>query len=453
MAVETKSQELNKASENFYLVESLWGGTRAMRNAGQTFLPREPGETLDSYENRKNRSTLTNVFKKTINTFAGRIFSERVRVDNAPSMQPIVENIDYEGRDLHRFSYDVCRYALRDGLRFIMVDMPRNPGAKTKAEEKALGIRPYWVEIDIRQVLGWKTSIVNGVRMFSQFRIMETVTESTGEFESKDVEQVRVIEPFRVRLYRKNEKSEFVLFEEILTTFSVVPVVPVYADRYGFMESDPPLLDIAWLNVEHWQKSSDQSNILHVARVPILHWAGYAPSYDEEGRPTEMVIGPNTLAKSPDASARLEYVEHSGAAIGAGRDDLADIEKRMEALGAEFVTSKKSGDITATEKAINESGDISELSAFAENFRDSLELAFIYTAQAMGEQFAGDVVLNSDIGVIHTPVNVPELIKLRAMGDVSQKTTLEILSDEWGVELDAEIEQENVSEEPPVMGV
>jgi len=35
------------------------------------------------------------------------------------------------------------------------------------------------------------------------------------------------------------------------------------------MQAKPPLLDLAWLNVEHWQSASDQSNILHVARVPI----------------------------------------------------------------------------------------------------------------------------------------------------------------------------------------
>lgn len=437
MPVNTKSKLLTDAASDLFLVKSLWGGTQAMRDAGTAFLPREVGETKDEYENRKARSTLTNVFKKTVNTLTGRIFSEQARIDDDSAFEEFSANVDAEGRSFHRFCYDVARYAMRDGLRFIMVDMPIADGAKTKADEKALGIRPYWVEIDIRSVLGWTTAIINGQRFLTQFRYLEAVEEARDEFTTEAIEQIRVIDPNMVRLYRKNKNGEWYLFETIATTFAVVPVIPIYGSRFGYFEFEPPLLDLAHLNVEHWQKSSDQSNILHVARVPILHWAGYTPGYDQEGNPIELVIGPNTLAKSADSGARLEYVEHSGAAIGAGREDLLDIENRMEAMGAEFTTANRSGTQTATEKSINESGDISELQAFAENLKDSLELALEFTGEAMGKPFVGEVYLNSDLGAIKSPINIPELVKLRALGDISRDQLVSILSEEWGIEIDS----------------
>jgi hypothetical protein len=44
--------------------------------------------------------------------------------------------------------------------------------------------------------------------------------------------------------------------------------------RCAFGDGEPPLLDLAYLNVKHWQSQSDQDNILHIARVPILALIG-----------------------------------------------------------------------------------------------------------------------------------------------------------------------------------
>lgn len=452
MPVNTKNKVVKDNDDDLELVLALWGGTRSMRGAGKKYLPQEPGEETEAYNNRKARTTLTNVFKKTINTFAGRIFEDRVTLEDADDFTEFEENVDLESRDFHRFAYDLTRLSLRDGLRFILVDAPVADGVKTKADEHKAGIRPYFIEVDRRQVLGWKTAVSEGKRLFTQFRMTEQVEEGGDEFSTETIEQIRVIEPNQVRLYRQDKNKVWFLHETIITSIDFVPVVPVFSDRHGFMDAQPPLLDIAWLNIEHWQKSSDQSNILHVARVPILHWAGYKPSFNEEGKETELIVGPNTLAKSANEAARLEYVEHTGAAIGAGRQDLIDIEDRMVALGGEFTTPQNSGTITATEKAINESGDISELSAFAQNLKDSLTVAMVMVGKMMGTEFTGTVNIPTDLGIMHDSVNIPELVKLRALGDVSREGLFEILNSEWDTTLDAEVEAERIENEPPALG-
>ena len=452
MAVNTKNQIVKDNEDDLELVLALWGGTRTMREAGKTYLPQEPGEEKEAYDNRKARTTLTNIFRKTINTFAGRIFEDRVELVDADAFAEFEENVDLESRDFHRFAYDLTRFTLRDGLRFILVDAPVADGVKTKADENKAGIRPYFIEVDRRQVLGWKTTVSEGKRFFTQFRMLEVVEDGGDEFSTETIEQIRVIEPNKVRLYRQNKAKVWNLYQEIVTSIDFVPVVPIFSDRHGFMSAVPPLLDIAWLNVEHWQKSSDQSNILHVARVPILHWAGYKPSTNDEGKEIELIIGPNTLAKSPSENARLEYVEHSGQAIGAGRTDLLDIEERMRGLGAEFTTPQNSGNITATEKAINESGDISELSAFAQNLKDSLTVAMQMVGKMMGTEFTGEVNIPTDLGIMHDAVNIVELVKLRALGDISREGLFEILNKEWDTTLDAETEAGRIQDEPPALG-
>lgn len=453
MPVNTKLKAVQDVEADLELVKALWGGTRTMREAGTKYLPQEPGEEKQDYDNRKSRTTLTNVFKKTVNTFVGRVFEDTVTIADQPELDTFIENVDLEGRDFHRFGYDLARFTLRDGLRFILIDAPSAEGVKTKADEIKANIRPYFIEVDRRNVLGWKTTVVYAQKIITQFRMMEKATVNSDEFTSEEIDQIRVIEPAQITLYRKDERGDWILHETIPTSIDFVPVVPVFSDRQGYMLSSPPLMDIAWLNTEHWQKSSDQSNILHVARVPILHWAGYKPTKDAEGNSSDLVVGPNTLAKSPDPAARLEYVEHSGAAIGAGRQDLLDIEDRMVALGAEFTIPGKSGRLTtATENVINEGGDISELSAFAQNLKDSLTVAMDMVTKMMGITFTGSIVMKTDLGIMGDAVNIPELVKLRMNGDISREGMYEVLNKTWDTDLNAEIEADRISNELPGIG-
>jgi hypothetical protein len=91
-----------------------------------------------------------------------------------------------------------------------------------------------------------------------------------------------------------------------------IPLLPVYINRTDFMRASPPLAKLAELNIAHWQSSSDQRNILHVARVPILFGAGVR-------RRRQNAIGASEMVKfNSNPAAKLTYVEHTGAAIGAG---------------------------------------------------------------------------------------------------------------------------------------
>ena len=65
-------------------------------------------------------------------------------------------------------------------------------------------------------------------------------------------------------------------------------------------------MELGHLNVEHWQSSSDQQTILHVARVPLLFVIGVE---------TPLTIGADSLITASNPGAELKFVEHSGAAI------------------------------------------------------------------------------------------------------------------------------------------
>ena len=70
----------------------------------------------------------------------------------------------------------------------------------------------------------------------------------------------------------------------------------------------------------------------------------------------------------------------------------------------------------------------------------------------MGTTFTGSVKIPTDLGIMGDAVNVPELVKIRANGDISREGMYDILNKEWDIELDADLETERLENEPPALG-
>jgi hypothetical protein len=446
----TPRAEVTAMADDWALIAALMGGTCAMRKAGRKYLPKHPAESDKAYDYRLLISTLFNGFRRTVETMSAKPFSEPLKLDDdVPALiREQCENIDLEGRALQPFAHEVFSEALAKGVSHILVDFPESGGARTRAEEKSAGLRPYLVHIKPEQVIGWRSENIAGTEVLTQFRFMECVKENDGEFSVKSIEQVRVLEPKQWRTYRKSERGEWVLHDEGPVSLSAIPLVPVYTGRTGFMTARPPLLDLAYLNIEHWQSSSDQSNILHVARVPILFGAGF-------GEDTEIRLGAGAAVSHSDPQAKLSYVEHTGAAIEAGRDSIKDIEDRMQVLGAQLLVRDQARGRTATEDTNDAREADSALSLMALALQDSLEQALSWMArwQKLGDN-GGSVVVYREFDEA-APDHSDALFRGKVAGCWSAQTVFE-QSKRLGIideELSWDDELERMKAEPPAAAV
>jgi hypothetical protein len=401
-------------AEERALIATLMGGTGSMRAAGKKYLPKAPAESEAAYEYRKGVSTLYNGIRRTIETMAGKPFAEPIALGETvpPQIVDWCEDVDLQGRDLHAFAHAVFVSALADGISHILVEYPKTEPGATLAQKQLTGARPYFLHIKQDQILGTKSERINGVETLVELRFMEVVSVPSGNWLIKKIEQVRVLRPDYWETYRKNEKGEWEQFEFGPVTLGAVPLATVYADRVAFMQARPPLLDLAYLNVEHWQSSSDQSNILHIARVPIL----FAPGFSED----ELKVGTASAITNDDPASKLMYVEHSGAAIEAGRVSIKDLEERMSLMGAQLLV-RKPGVATATEKAIDSAEADSALSLMVRNLEDSLEYALQFMSDWEGLGPAGEVELTGEIGGLDD-MELAGLMKARELGLLSAET-------------------------------
>lgn len=412
--------------------DALMGGTLYMRQLGEAYLPRWPKEDKEDYKKRLAVATLLPAYEETINQNVGRVFAEPIQLgENVPDvLREYTKNVDLEASRLDVWAQAFFSLAMQYGLSHALVDYPRVDAeqVKTKADEKATGARPYVTMLNPRQVIGWKSKIVGGKRQLTALRIKEVVVEDGDDFGQTKVEQIRLLTPGKVQIYRKATGADvqvnWTLHEEWQTSRQDITLVTLYTKRTGFMCGSPPLLNMALLNVKHWQSQSEQDNILHVARVPLLTVFGL-------GDGEELVIGSSSATQFSDRQTQgLEYVEHTGSSIGAGKESLAELVEQMRQAGAKLLrtdnTSTKSVDQTSEEKMQEQS----PLYTMATSLEDAIDNILQIMAEYVGEKDGGSVDVRTELDVESKEFNPPAALAIQALrqgGDIRRVDAIKSL--------------------------
>ncbi len=469
----TTSLSYDSMSPSWTKIQTVLNGTVAMRAAGEQYLPRHEYEGDPAYLERLAVNTLLNSTKLTLDSWVGRPFSDPVIFEVPSQMEPVLEDVDLTGNEAQVF----CRNWFSDGvakaLSHVLVDFPRtDPEAvRTLADDAVLNLRPYWVHVRPEQLFFAAAEIVNGREFLREIRIMEEVVEQDGfaEVAQPQIRQI-VVENVvnaegvedgstagKVVLWRMEDpsdpESDWFAYETYPYSLNVIPLVTFYSDRDGLMHGTPPLEDLADLNIAHWQSTSDQRAILTVARFPILALSGGTDDNQE------LVIGPRRWLYSPDTKAKFYYVEHSGAAIEAGRKDLMELEAQMAEYGAEFLKKRPQPE-TATARALDAAEATSPLQDVTLRFMDAINQVLALTAAWMKLEDGGTAEVSTDFGPEEaTTQTLTTLRETRKMRDISRENYLKqlmrlgLLDDEFDIEEDAnqlEVEAMNAFGEPPV---
>lgn len=445
------------------MMNTLLGGTAAMRSAGKEYLPQHPHESDSNYRDRLNTTTLLNMTELTLESLVGKPFSDPVIVNDAPdTMKEFMEDVDLQGNALGIF----CRQWFREGIAksfaHVLIDMPRVDMTypRTLADDIAEKNRPYWTLISPENVLFMSFAKVDGVVRPVHIRIWETEIEQDG-FAERTVNRIRVLEPgwwflYEQRLDPRTKKPVWVEVDGGETALDYIPWVTFYASTDGPMTGKPPLEDLAYLNVAHWQSMSDQRNILTVARFPMLAVSG---AHDTPNNDV-MVIGPRQLLATRAENGKFYYVEHTGKAIKAGADDLDKLEQDMAAYGAEFLR-KRPGGTTATARALDSAEATSPLQDMTIRFIDCVEQALKITADWEDQKFEGTVKITTDFGPEEVEdADMRVLAEARRNRDLSRKHFMDemkrrgALADDFDNEANIEeLESEPTIESPFATGM
>ena len=430
--VESPNTAYINMEPHWLLIEALLQGTYCIRKGHRKYLPQEPRELDEAYDNRLLRSTLAPYYVRLERMLAGMLTRKPVRLEDVSDV--VTEqlfDVDLQGNDLNVWTYETARKCIRYGHVGVLVDAP-------KAGDNG---RPYWTQYTPRDILGWRSEIANGSQQLTMVRLMEKITVPDGLYGEKQVEQVRVLTPGAFEIHQKDDKGEFRLVDEGTTSLSEIPFAVAYSNRVGVLESRPPLADIAELNLKAYQVQSDLDNQLHISAVPMLAIYGFPQSAEE------ISAGPGEAMALPE-TARAEYIEPSGNSYNAQFQRLEQIAQQINELGLAAVLGQKLSAETAEAKRIDRSQGDSTMMVIAQQMQDLIDNCLTFHAQYMQQAQVGSSFINRDfLSSRLDPMDIQALLQLYNAGTITQETLLnqlsagEVLGDEFNVEEEIEATQ------------
>ena len=416
---------------HWMLIEDLLGGTYQMRKRHRRYLPQEPRELDESYDNRLARSVCPPFYLRLERMLAGMLTRKPVRLnDTADSIREHLFDVDLQGNDLNVWTYETTRKMVRYGHVGVLVDAP------TSGQNG----RPYWVTYTPRDILGYRTEMIDGEVKLTQLRLQEKVSVPDGLYGEKIIDQIRLLTRGGFEIHQKGKNNLFTKVDEGTTSLTEIPFSVAYANRLNLLESRPPMSDIAELNLKAYQIQSDLDNQLHISAVPMLAFYGFPQSSEE------VTAGPGEAIAFP-ADGRAEYIEPAGRSYDAQFKRLDVLSNQINELGLAAVLGQKLSAETAEAKRIDRSQGDSTMMVVAQQMQDMIDNCLQFHGQYINAE-AGSCFVNRDfLSQRLEPQEIQALLQLFTSGSITQETLLkqlhegEVLGDEFDVEEEIESTQ------------
>jgi hypothetical protein len=395
----SKTRAVLDMSKGWEIMKAVSLGTEYLRDNSQAFLPLEPREDYDAYLSRVNRSVFSPYTQRLIRAATGLILRKPITVLGDPYWTDVfVKDVDGCGSDLDEYARRNLICALTYGHSNTLVDFPAPTGARNLAEERDQNRRPYWIEIDPSKIYGWRLDREVNYGKLVQVRIAEQAVVPEGDFGERVYDQIRVIEPGNYRIYRKKEttkdmytedntfagnfdspanEKDYELVESGDFSLGEVPLVTVYAGKTDTMTSKPPLLDIAYLNLTHYQRQADLIHSLHVASQPLLVMEGW----DDQTKDTAISVN---YAMATQPGNKIYYVEPAASAFEAQAAEIQELQLQMATLGISTLSQQKFVAESADARRLDRVDTNSMLSMVSLDLEQKMQKAFNLSADYLG---------------------------------------------------------------------
>lgn len=426
------------------IIRDLMGGAKTVRQRGEAYLPKFPDESQPDYDLRLKTAPFFNHFVDSLDDISGKPFTKPVDLQGnvADQLKALATDVDGSGRTIHAFAKDVFEEGVGLGRAGVFVDYPKIPEGATLADERSIGARPILIDVRAEDLLAFDTDFRGGRRVCTHLRFRQRERIRRG---------FREVPLTRVRYYAHPEGFErpiFQIFERVQNgTWTVadhgtlsVPEIPFQAFDTGKIIGDrlvPPLMGLAYLQLEHYQQHSNLKNILLMAGFPMLTGNGITPPQpltlpDGTTKETTIRTGPGHVLFAPpspgssNVTTSWTFIEPSGKSIECLQAHLLDLERQMAKLGRQPLV-KPSGNATATGEAVNAARAQATAESWANDCAKVLTTAMGYAARYLGQDSKATVAVHTDFGLSEVSAEIQPLLDATAKGMLSRET----LWDEW----------------------
>lgn len=342
------------------MVRDCLAGSRRIKGAAETYLPRLHEQGDVAYEAYKERANFFNALKRTLQAFVGFIFRNNPEQMTPDSMAQFMRDATMTGKSFYDLEKEVVREVMSVGKCGTLIDwklIPEN--------------RPFCILYKAEDIINWKYKRVQGRTILSMITFREMSQEwislnpgetEPDEFEHQTYEQFRTYEVIQdgegrpyvnvtvrrkkfAELKRKTASAnpipaEFVVVDEQIPTrkgfpLTFIPFV-VHGSEVNELETvEVPLESIADINISHYRTSADLENALHIAGVPTPIAAGFGG--DEEDEEEEFYLGTSKAWVTDKPEAKAYFLAYDANMVAPLVTAMERKEGQMASLGARML--------------------------------------------------------------------------------------------------------------------
>lgn len=404
------------------------------------YIPKEPNESPEIYKSRLLRTYVTPYTKNAIESAAGQIFKNPIiiKTDNNSELDErlssVLDNVDFQGSDFNQWLMGGSIDSLSYGMTLALGGFYNPTESTNLSEQITRGARPFIKRVSYFDILGYSFDEMGRITML---RFLEEA-EIDDEFYGADrIKQVRVITPTKYSIYREEKNSDgYEIFEtgnikrfvdgEVVTDH--VPVVVMYGNKLGTLDAASVFEDMAHININHTQVSSDLSWSSHFYLIPFLFMTlGKSLEGDEQEVNDALSTLSSYNAVTMPEGSDIKWVETNGHASKAGQEHLKDIERRISESKMDSSVSVTSGaKETATGRAIDASSTNAKLKLHAEGLesfaKGIIEMLVSFMPEVNMPEFS--VIANKDFSISLDSQTVKDLSSMVSLGQLSLETML-----------------------------
>ncbi len=410
---------------------TLMGNTKAMRRAGEKFLPRWLGKTggrRDSesdfqFDRRLGLGLLINLYGSMVRSTVDAAYSKPLQLEDFPDeLVELAKMISKDGSSFDQYARLASLNSLSETISHTLIDMSGRQQGASPAQDEAR--QPFWLNIPALELIGIEeTEGADGrVRLLEARRLytVEVAQEDSHNSglerrvqifhrgmpalaETLDRSELKFSSSVIVREV-KNEKGKlewrvwvetfghFVppegAVDEIVERFIEIPIVPAHTVKTGFFRGRLAAENLADMQLTHWRKGVEKDTALAVSLVPAQFFSGFSAQQVES-----IPWGPFMAVHHTDTDATVTDIAHSLNTFEMASEDLDILQRQMAVVALEPSVSKATGDELATIRQIDEAKQLTRKEAWLMTWIESFLESWRWTAAYL------NIVLDPDAAI------------------------------------------------------
>lgn len=401
--------ELSRVLEKYRTIRHVLIGSDEVKRHCELYLPRpnaadKSNENKERYNNYKRRAVFYNFTKRTLQGLVGQVFARDPVSEIPDALDAIEDDATGSGVSLTQIAKGTLSLVLSYGRAGILVDYPTTDGTVTALQVLKGEARPTISVYAPESVINWRSKMRGAKRILCLVVIAEAWPFFDDGFEIKTACQFRVLrlddqngDRYTVDIYRQPTPTTWVAGSTLpdnnfILAQTVVPTGPngeyltdIPFQFVGVYNNDetidnPPLWELADLNIAHYRNSADYEESCYMIGQPTYWFSGLTQNWVDEVLKGKVQLGAMGGVLLPENGAGGILQPQPNTMVKEAMDMK---ERQAVALGAKLVEQREV-QRTLGEAQQEQTSELSTLSASAKNVSEAIEWALAWCAYFMG---------------------------------------------------------------------